>query len=61
MGENATAAAILVQAIFSSDERMQTLLRGQTVPGPGAAADFLKPWYVAALKMVVRARQEERI
>ena len=60
MEDHAVAAAILVQTVFSSDERMQTLLKGHTVPGsaaPVATANFLKPWYAAMLRMVTDARR----
>jgi len=48
------AAALLVQMIFSSDVRMQTLLKDQTA-SPEAAAEFLKPWYQAMLMMIKSA------
>jgi hypothetical protein len=57
----AIAATILVQTAFSSDERLRTLLRQQTVKGPAdhgedATANFLAPWYRAMLKMVADTR-----
>lgn len=52
-----SAAAILVQTMFAGDERLQTLLRGQATQGPGAAADLLIPYYVAALIAIKKAHQ----
>jgi hypothetical protein len=52
-----TAAAILVQTILDSDDRLKTLLRGETVKGPVAAAEFLTPFYVAALTAIKRAHK----
>jgi hypothetical protein len=49
------AAAVLVQTIFSSDARMQALLKDQAASSPQAAAEFLKPWYQAILAMIKNA------
>ena len=49
------AAALLLQTIFNSDERMQRLLKDRTDAGPQAAAEFLKPWYQAMLMMIKSA------
>jgi hypothetical protein len=49
------AAALLVQTIFSMDERMQTLLRSQSASSPQAVAELLRPWYQAMLIMVKSA------
>jgi hypothetical protein len=49
------AAALLVQTIFSSDAKMQTLLKEQRESTPQAAAEFLKPWYQAMLMMIKSA------
>ena len=49
------AAALLVQAIFSSGGRMQELFKDQTASNPQAAAEFLKPWYQAMLTMIKSA------
>jgi hypothetical protein len=49
------AAALLVQTIFNSDGRMQTLFKYQTASNPHAAAEFLKPWYQAMLTMIKSA------
>jgi hypothetical protein len=46
------AAALLVQLIFNSDERMQSLLKAQAISNPQAAAEFLRPWYQAMLIMI---------
>ncbi len=46
------AAALLVQLIFNSDERMQALLKDQAISNPQAAAEFLRPWYQAMLIMM---------
>ena len=47
------AAALLVQTLFNSAERMQTL--NQAASSPQAAAEFLKPWYQAMLMMIKSA------
>jgi hypothetical protein len=49
------AAAVLVQTIFTSDVRMQGLLKDQAASSPQAAAEFLKPWYQAMLTMIKAA------
>jgi hypothetical protein len=49
------AAALLVQAIFNADGRMQALLKDQTPSTPQAAAEFFKPWYQAMLTMIKSA------
>jgi hypothetical protein len=51
---NETAAAILVQTIFLKDGHLQGLLGEQANKSPMAAAEFLKPFYRAALAMVVK-------
>ena len=59
--DRAVAAAILVQTIFNSDDRLNDLLKEKTKSGPErqgaeATANFLKPWYTAMLKMITEAR-----
>jgi hypothetical protein len=54
-----TGAAILVQTIFLRDGHLQGLLGEQASKGPEAAVEFLKPYYVAALAMTVRAKPEQ--
>jgi hypothetical protein len=49
------AAALLVQIIFNSNGRMQTLLKDQTASNPQATAEFLRPWYRAMLTMIKSA------
>jgi hypothetical protein len=46
-----TAAAILVQTIFLKDGHLQGILGEHATKGPQAAAEFLKPFYEAALAM----------
>jgi hypothetical protein len=48
------AAAILVQTIFNSDERMQALLK-EKASTPQSAAELFKPWFQAMLMMVKSA------
>ena len=60
MEDQATAAAILVQTLISSDDRLRVLLQQQTQDNqhqenPEGTANFLKPWYAAMLKMVSSA------
>ena len=54
-----TGAAILVQTIFLKDGHLQGLLGEQASKSPEAAIEFLKPYYVAALAMTVRAKSEQ--
>jgi hypothetical protein len=54
-----TGAAILVQTIFMKDGHLQGLLGQQASNSPEAAVDFLKPFYLAALAMVVGAKSEQ--
>jgi hypothetical protein len=56
-GEEA-AAAILVQTIFLKDGHLQGLLGEQANKSPMAAAEFLKPFYRAALAMIGKTRAE---
>jgi hypothetical protein len=55
-----TAAAILVQTIFQKDGHLQGILGEQASKGPTMAAEFLKPFYVAALAMTVKVGSETR-
>lgn len=48
------AAALLVQTIFNSDARMQSLLKDHA-SSRQATAEFLKPWYQAMLMMIKSA------
>jgi hypothetical protein len=52
------AAAILVQTIFLKDGHLQGLLGEQANKGAVAAAEFLKPFYRAALAMVSKAKAD---
>ena len=49
------AAALFVQMIFNSDEQMQALLKNQSASNPQAAAEFLRPWYQAMIRMIKSA------
>jgi len=51
------AAAILVQTIFNSSERLRAELDGQVAQGPAPGADFLRPWLHAAFAAVVKTKQ----
>jgi hypothetical protein len=53
-----SAAAILVQTIFLKDGHLQGLLGEQATKSPVAAAEFLKPFYRAALAMVAKTKSE---
>jgi hypothetical protein len=55
-----TAAAILVQTIFLKDGHLQGVLGEQASKGPAMAAEFLKPYYVAALAMTATVERETR-
>jgi hypothetical protein len=55
------AAAILVQTIFLKDGHLQGLLGEHASKGPLAAAEFLKPFYRAALAMTVKAKSESAL
>ena len=50
-----TAAAILVQTIFLKDGHLQGLLGEQASKSPETAAEFLRPYYAAALAMTAKA------
>jgi hypothetical protein len=50
-----TAAAILVQVLFASSDELRKQLNTAIDPtktNPQAAAELLKPWYRAALRVV---------
>jgi hypothetical protein len=49
-----TAAAILVQTIFLKDGHLQGLLGEEASKSPEAAAEFLRPFYVAALALAAK-------
>jgi hypothetical protein len=49
------AAAVLVQTLFDSDERMRALLKEQSISNPQVLAEFLRPWYQAMLIMIKNA------
>jgi hypothetical protein len=53
-----TAAAILVQTIFLKDGHLQGILGEQASKGPQTAAEFLKPFYAAALAMTATVGRE---
>jgi len=57
---NETAAAILVQTIFLKDGHLQGILGEQATKSPAAAAEFLKPFYRAALTMISKAKAEDK-
>jgi hypothetical protein len=52
------AAAILVQTIFLKDGHLQGLLGEQASKSAEMAAEFLKPFYAAALAMTVKVESE---
>jgi hypothetical protein len=54
-----TGAAILVQTVFSKDGHLQGLLGERASKGPEAAVEFLKPFYLAALAMIAKAKSEQ--
>jgi hypothetical protein len=56
-----TAAAILVQTIFLKDGHLQGHLGEAASKSPEAAAEFLKPFYVAALVMAARTKLESEV
>jgi hypothetical protein len=53
---NEAAAAILVQTIFLKDGHLQGLLGEQANKGAVPAAEFLKPFYRAALAMISKTK-----
>jgi hypothetical protein len=57
---NETAAAILVQTIFLKDGHLQGLLGEQATKSPLAAAEFLKPFYRAALAMIAKTKVDDK-
>jgi hypothetical protein len=54
----AIAAAILVQSILQSCPAVRDGLSGQAQQSPQASADFLKPYFISAARMVKKAYQE---
>ncbi len=57
---NETAAAILVQTIFLKDGHLQGILGEQATKSPAAAAEFLKPFYRAALAMITKTKGDDK-
>jgi hypothetical protein len=55
-----TGAAILVQTIFLKDGHLQGLLGERASKSPEAAVDFLRPFYLAALAMLERAKPQQQ-
>lgn len=53
-----TAAAILVHTIIARTSGIQQLLVAKANESPQAAAEFLKPYYEAALALVKKAGAE---
>ena len=53
-----TAAAILVQTIINSSTSLKMGLETQAAQSPTAAADFLRPYYVAACLTINKAHAE---
>ncbi len=55
----ATAAAILVQAMLQSSPPLQGSLREDLQKGgPQAGAEFLKPYFIAAARMLMKAEEK---
>ena len=55
----ATAAAILVQAMLQSSPPLQGSLREDLQKGgPQAGADFLKPYFIAMARMLMKAEEK---
>lgn len=55
-----TAATILVKTIFDHNDALQNLLKDHVnanQQNPQAAADFLRPWYGAALTAIMKERK----
>ena len=53
-----TAAAILVQTIINSSTALKMGLETEAAQSPTAAADFLRPYYVAACLAIKKAEIE---
>jgi hypothetical protein len=59
MPMEATAAAILVQAMLQSSPPLQGSLREDLQKGgPQAGADFLKPYFIAVARMLQKAEEK---
>jgi hypothetical protein len=54
----ATAAAILVQAILQSCPAVRDGLSVQAQQSPQAGADFLKPYFIAVARMLQKAEEK---
>jgi hypothetical protein len=49
-----------VQTIFLKDGHLQGILGEQATKSPAAAAEFLKPFYRAALAMIAKTKTDEK-
>jgi len=59
MPMEATAAAILVQAMLQSSPPLQGSLREHLQKGgPQAGAEFLKPYFIAVARMLQKAEEK---
>jgi hypothetical protein len=56
-----TAAAILVQTIFLKDGHLQGILGEQAAKSATMAAEFLRPFYAAALAMTAKVAQDSQV
>ena len=55
----ATAAAILVQAMLQSSPPLQNSLKEDLQKGgPQAGAEFLKPYFIAVARMLTKAEEK---
>ena len=55
------AAAILAMAIINSSPTLQDQLRGQAQQSAQAGADFIGPYFVAALKRIAQLKQQNKV
>ena len=56
--QDQTGAAILVLTIFLKDGHLQGVLGDRASKSPEAAAEFLQPFYLAALAMIKKANSD---
>lgn len=55
------AAAIFALAIVNSSPVLQEQFRGQAVQNPQAGADFLGPYFVAAMRTIQRQKAQYKL
>jgi hypothetical protein len=55
------AAAVLALAIINSSPVLQGELRAQAQQGAQAGADYIGPYFIAALKKIAKLKKENKV